>query len=279
MHETLVELGKVGEPLGIQAVDWQNAAGIIGQFIWVIRGVLTIAVLIIFAVAIVIINNSMVMATLERVAEIGTMRAIGAGKGFVTTMIIFETAVLGLIAGTVGALGGAAFIMWLGSAGIPAGNDFLLFLFSGPRLFPDVGVVNLVFTVLAWLLIDRVGRRPLLLYGLAGMGLCLALVAYGFGSATAASSPGLVLAGLLGFVASFAASLGPVMWVLLSEIFPNRVRALAISYVGLVNSTVCFLVQLLFPWQMERFGGAITFALYGVFAGLGWLLLFKVLKI
>jgi SP family arabinose:H+ symporter-like MFS transporter len=140
-----------------------------------------------------------------------------------------------------------------------------------------IGVVNLVFTVLALLLIDRIGRRPLLLFGLAGMGLCLALVAVGFGGGRTAASPGLVLAGLLGFVASFAASLGPVMWVLLSEIFPNRIRALAISCVGLVNSTVCFLVQLLFPWQMERYGGATTFAAYGVFALAGLLLLIKVL--
>ena len=154
MHETLLAIQKVGEPLGIQAVDWQNAAGIIGQFIWVIRGVLTIAVFIIFAVAIVIINNSMVMATLERVAEIGTMRAIGAGKGFVTAMIIFETAVLGFIAGGVGAFGGAAFIMWLGSTGIPAGNDFLTFLFSGPRLYPDVGVVNLVQGLIATIVVS-----------------------------------------------------------------------------------------------------------------------------
>ena len=149
MWQTMAEIAKVGEPLGIQAVDWQRAAGIIGQFIWVIRGVLTIAILIIFAVAIVIINNSMVMATLERVAEIGTMRAIGAGKGFVTWMIIFETAVLGVIAGTAGALAGAAFIAWLGATGIPAGNDFLTFLFAGPRLFPSVGVAHLVAGLIA----------------------------------------------------------------------------------------------------------------------------------
>ena len=140
-----------------------------------------------------------------------------------------------------------------------------------------VGLVNLVFTVLALLLIDRVGRRPLFLFGTAGMAISLLVTAAGFHGAEGVMSPGWVLAGLLGFVASFAASLGPGMWVLLSEIFPNRVRGIAISFVGLVNSSVCTVVQLLFPWQMERFGGASTFLIYAVFALLGLALLVKLL--
>ena len=90
-----------------------------------------------------------------------------------------------------------------------------------------VGLVNLFFTVFALLLIDRVGRRPLLLAGMTGMAACLLLTAYGFSTADGAINPKIVLAGLLGFVASFAMSLGPVMWVLLSEIFPTRVRGRA----------------------------------------------------
>lgn len=154
LWQTMGEINKVGESAGFQAVDWQRSAGIIGQFIWVIRGVLTIALLIIFAVAIVIINNSMVMATLERVAEIGTMRAIGAKKGFVTLMIIFETSVLGVIAGGGGALIGAGFIVWLHQVGIPAPNDFLTFLFAGPRLYPMVGAMNLVLALLATVIVS-----------------------------------------------------------------------------------------------------------------------------
>lgn len=154
LWQTMAEINQLGEKEGFQAVDWQRSAGIIGQFIWVIRGVLTIALLIIFAVAIVIINNSMVMATLERVAEIGTMRAIGARKGFVTLMIIFETSVLGLLAGGGGALVGAGFILWLNGAGIPAPNDFLTFLFAGPRLYPNVGVINIVLALFATVIVS-----------------------------------------------------------------------------------------------------------------------------
>jgi len=61
-------------------------------------------------------------------------------------------------------------------------------------------------------------------------------------------------------------SLGPVMWVLFSELFPNRVRGVAISFVGLVNSATAFLVTLIFPWQLQALGSATTFLIYGVFA-------------
>lgn len=153
-RETLAAINALADGLKIQAVDWQRAAGLIGQFVWVIRGVLTIAILIIFAVAIVIINNSMVMATLERVAEIGTMRAIGARKGFVTLMIIFETAVLGALAGGAGMLLAAGLVTWLHAAGIPAGNDILVFLFGGPRLFPEVSVGNMALGLIATVVVS-----------------------------------------------------------------------------------------------------------------------------
>jgi SP family arabinose:H+ symporter-like MFS transporter len=198
-----------------------------------------------------------------------------------------------------------------------------------------VGLTNLAFTVLAMALIDRVGRKPLLVFGVAGIALCMMLLAWAFSSATytlsseaiatlpaainqgqllalqditfssdisfrhavsealgsdvfqqfesrliSASitiSPMLVLLGILGFVACFAISIGPVMWVLFSELFPNRVRALAISFVGLVNSAVSFTVQLLFPWQLANLGSAGTFLIYGVFAVIGLVLIARLL--
>lgn len=139
-----------------------------------------------------------------------------------------------------------------------------------------VGLVNLAATVLALLLIDRVGRRPLFIAGTAGIALSLSLTAFGFLVSEDAGS-GWVLAGVLGFVGCFAVSLGPGMWVLLSEIFPNRVRALAISCIGFVNSTVCFVAQFVFPWQMKHLGGAVTFLVYALFAVIGVVLLAKML--
>jgi MFS transporter, SP family, arabinose:H+ symporter len=79
----------------------------------------------------------------------------------------------------------------------------------------------------------------------------------------------LILLGIIGFVASFAISLGPVMWVLFSEIFPNYIRGIAISFVGFINSGVSFLVQLVFPWELAALGNSATFLIYGLFAVIG----------
>jgi sugar porter (SP) family MFS transporter len=87
----------------------------------------------------------------------------------------------------------------------------------------------------------------------------------------------LVLMAVLGFVASFAVSIGPVMWVLFSELFPNRVRGMAISFVGLVNSAIAFLVTLVFPWQLETIGSSGTFLIYGLFAVVGLVFVMRIL--
>ena len=87
----------------------------------------------------------------------------------------------------------------------------------------------------------------------------------------------LILIGILGFVACFAFSLGPVMWVLLSELFPLKIRGLAISVVGFVNSAVSFGVQFIFPWELSTIGSALTFLIYGAFALIGVIYIIKYL--
>lgn len=146
LRQTLkaIEALSARDKLGIHAVDWQKAAGNIGQFVLVVKAILFFATFIIFIVALVIINNAVVMATLQRVREIGTLRAIGAQRGFVLAMVLVETVVLGLAFGTAGALLGSGLVAWLGRVGIPASNEFLYFFFSGPRLYPAVSAASLV---------------------------------------------------------------------------------------------------------------------------------------
>jgi ABC-type lipoprotein release transport system permease subunit len=140
--EAIQQAGKqAGVPL--KAISWQKAAGIIGQFAVLMRAVLFAAVLIIFVVALVVINNALVMATLERVGQIGTLRAIGAQKRFVLGMLLVEAVVIGALAGALGALVGAIVLGVLGQTGIPAASDVMTFFFSGPRLYPQVGAPQL----------------------------------------------------------------------------------------------------------------------------------------
>jgi MFS transporter, SP family, arabinose:H+ symporter len=107
------------------------------------------------------------------------------------------------------------------------------------------------------------------------MALALLTIAWAFHTAQAggAQAPvnhaGVVLVAIAAFVASFAISLGPVMWVLLSEIFPNEERAAAISVVGFWNSLVSASVTLLFPKELATWGPGGTFLCYGLLAVAG----------
>jgi hypothetical protein len=125
---------------GARVIDWQEASGIVGQFVTLLRVVLFTAVVIFFAIALVIINNAMVMATLQRVKEIGTMRAIGTQRRFVVVMLLVEIAAVGLVFGIAGAVLGAGVVAAIRVAGgIPAVTDLLYFVFSGPALLPRLG--------------------------------------------------------------------------------------------------------------------------------------------
>ncbi len=197
-----------------------------------------------------------------------------------------------------------------------------------------VGLTNLIFTILAILFIDKLGRKPLLTFGVAGIALSMFLLAYGFSTATytlteknasgiseklnasalqplfdrtfdndisykdaltntlgeetaktyeselitaaISMNPTMILIGILSFVASFAISIGPVMWVLFSELFPLQVRGLAISFTGFVNSCVSFLVQLVFPWELASLGSSTTFLIYGIFAAAGFIFVWRI---
>jgi hypothetical protein len=148
--ETMPRLVEAAAKAGIKvkAVTWLEAAGIVGQSMGLLRMVLYLAILIIFAVALVIINNAMVMATLQRVKEIGTMRAIGAQRRFVLVLVVVEVVTTGLVFGGLGAALGILIVHAIGWAGgIAATNDTMYFLFSGPALIPRLGTASLVTSV------------------------------------------------------------------------------------------------------------------------------------
>jgi ABC-type lipoprotein release transport system permease subunit len=150
--QTLVD----GAGLGLHIVDWQAASGMVSRFVLVVHLFLYVATGVIFLVALVIMSNAMTMATAERAREIGTIRAIGGQRGFVMVMYLFETLTLGLIAGSLGGLAGLATVAAMAHKGIPAASDIMIFLFSGPRFYPQLHLANVLFGILAVLLMSLV---------------------------------------------------------------------------------------------------------------------------
>jgi sugar porter (SP) family MFS transporter len=140
-----------------------------------------------------------------------------------------------------------------------------------------VGLVNVGMTFVAIWLIDRLGRKPLLVIGLVGATLSLLTISWAFHAQgtlrvdSHVSHANVVLIAIITYVASFAISLGPVMWVMLSEIFPNEERAAAISVVGFWNSLVSASVTFIFPAELAAWGPAGTFLGYGLLAAAGLL--------
>ncbi len=207
-----------------------------------------------------------------------------------------------------------------------------------------IGIVNLVFTIIAMTMIDKLGRKPLLIIGLSGIICAYLISAFTFFNATYSITPEsvhsieiqlsqnglkndkietiktglekiegktftnevvffnavksnignsfsdvkntilqfsikmnamLVLIGILLFIASFAISLGPVTWALLAEIFPNRIRGLAISIAGTFNALVSTIVVTVFPIELEKLGTGLSFLIFAVLCAFGLLFVIK----
>jgi sugar porter (SP) family MFS transporter len=122
------------------------------------------------------------------------------------------------------------------------------------------GAINLIFTLVAMGLVDRVGRRALMIFGCFGIGLSHAAASYAYH--LGAGGVG-ILALTLSAIGCYAMSLAPVTWVLISEIFPNRVRASAVSASVAVLWIASFVLTYTFPFLNASLGTAGTFLLYG----------------
>ncbi|KAF1368574.1 sugar porter family MFS transporter [Yokenella regensburgei] len=134
------------------------------------------------------------------------------------------------------------------------------------------GIINLVFTIAALPLVDKIGRRKLMLLGASGLTLIYVLIAGAYAMGVM-GWPVLVL--VLAAIAIYALTLAPVTWVLLSEIFPTRVRGLAMSLGTLAPWVACFLLTYSFPLLNASLGAAGSFLLYGVICAMGYLYILR----
>ncbi len=158
IDETIAQINKLSDAQGlnIKAISWQQAAGILGQVINFIKGLLLGFVAILFLLAMIVINNAVMMATLQRTQTFGTLRAIGAQRPFVLLMVLIESVVLGLVFGSLGMILGSIAVAVVGKVGIPAFNDYLYFFFSGPKLLPVLNVWNLLVAIVLVLMATTV---------------------------------------------------------------------------------------------------------------------------
>jgi SP family sugar porter-like MFS transporter len=130
------------------------------------------------------------------------------------------------------------------------------------------GTVNLIFTLVAIRLVDRLGRKPLMMAGSAGLAVVFGLI----GASYALHSRGVHLLALVVIaMALYALSLAPVTWVLLSEIFPNRIRGAAMSVSTFSLWSACFVLTYTFPLLNKGLGPAGTFWIYAGMSVLGFI--------
>jgi sugar porter (SP) family MFS transporter len=122
-----------------------------------------------------------------------------------------------------------------------------------------IGCINFLFTIVAMFFVDKLGRKPLLLIGSALMSISLGILAFAVNRNIGGYG---VLICLLAYIAAYAISLGPVTWVLISEIFPNKHRGLGMSISTMFLWASCFAVALLFPVILSALGIANTFLLF-----------------
>jgi MFS transporter, SP family, sugar:H+ symporter len=149
------------------------------------------------------------------------------------------------------------------------------------------GAVNISFTLVAIALVDKLGRKQLLLIGALGQALMLGILALIFASAAVSDKGRLILDGntgiyaLLaanGYIAFFATTWGPVVWVMLGEMFPNQLRGAALAVCGILHWLSNFTITMSFPVLLASFGLGIAYGLYALFGLLAFVLVKNMLQ-
>lgn len=150
-----------------------------------------------------------------------------------------------------------------------------------------MGAVNIAFTILAFFLVDRIGRRPLLMIGGLGQAVMLAFMAIVFTIGAEDAASGIAMNGAIGimaliaaigFIAFFALTWGPVMWVMLGEMFPNKFRGAALAMAGMSNWLANFVVAMTFPVLLSDFGLGISYGIYALFGVVAFVIVFRFVK-
>lgn len=139
-----------------------------------------------------------------------------------------------------------------------------------------IGIVNVLMTIVAMRLIDRIGRKPLLLTGIAGMAVSLGILSLSFHmSMRTGALAWVAVISMMAYVASFAISLGPIFWLLISEIYPLKIRSSSEGLAATFNWGSNLVVTLTFLTLVQRFGASSTFFLYALFAVAAWIFSYK----
>lgn len=150
-----------------------------------------------------------------------------------------------------------------------------------------IGGVNIAFTILAISLVDRVGRKPLLMVGGLGQAVMLGLMAIIFTVSSEDAVQGIEMGGAtgilallaaIGFIAFFALTWGPVMWVMLGEMFPNQYRGAALALAGMANWIANFVVTITFPVLLSNIGLGMSYGIYALFGLIAFVFVFRYVK-
>jgi sugar porter (SP) family MFS transporter len=197
----------------------------------------------------------------EETAIVNSLKVHGSGFATLATPAVRYALLLGITLAMLQQLTGINTVIYYGPhifqlAGIASNEASIL-------ATALVGVVNVLLTLVAIFFVDRIGRKPLLYAGCAGMFVALSVLAFAFAQPRLGGSlAAIALVSLMVYVGSFAYSLGPILWLLISEIFPTQVRGLGMSICTLSNWVANLAVSLFFLTMVHSLGAPLTFATY-----------------